>query len=164
MIRILDDKEKVKGIVAKLFCRENNPVSLYHNFYDPVYKDSCLEFFFSSKYCGKYVNCEMNSVGTSLIAVGDNRESRTPIDSFIKIPKIFSKKEFNGWSVTVFWSIDDLNAVLDDFSLGSGDCFYANFFKCGDETEYEHYCSWAPINAPTPNFHLPEFFGKMIIE
>ncbi|HBA63413.1 MAG TPA: hypothetical protein DCZ20_06120, partial [Lachnospiraceae bacterium] len=29
--------------------------------------------------------------------------------------------------------------------------------------EIEHYASYAPISAPEPDFHLPEFFAKAIL-
>jgi hypothetical protein len=37
-----------------------------------------------------------------------------------------------------------------------------NFYKCGDETEFKHYGMWNLIENSTPDFHLPEYFGKII--
>ncbi len=39
-----------------------------------------------------------------------------------------------------------------------------NFYKCGDETPQPHYISWNPIDMPTPNFHVPQFFGTLEFE
>jgi len=39
-----------------------------------------------------------------------------------------------------------------------------NFYKCGDETEFKHYGMWNLIDNPKPDFHLPEYFGKIIFE
>jgi hypothetical protein len=36
-----------------------------------------------------------------------------------------------------------------------------NFYKCGDKCMHPHYLSWSPIGLPEPNFHCPEFFGKI---
>jgi hypothetical protein len=40
----------------------------------------------------------------------------------------------------------------------------ANFYKCGDETEFEHYGAWSPVDLPTPDFHVPRFFGDIHFE
>ena len=37
-----------------------------------------------------------------------------------------------------------------------------NFYKCGDETEFEHYGAWNKVENPSPDFHLPQYFGKII--
>jgi hypothetical protein len=34
-----------------------------------------------------------------------------------------------------------------------------NFFKCGDDLPVPHFLSWNNIEAPEPDFHVPEFFG-----
>ena len=36
-----------------------------------------------------------------------------------------------------------------------------NFYKCGDKCDQTHYLSWSPIGLLEPNFHCPEFFGKL---
>ncbi|MCK7480493.1 MAG: carbohydrate-binding family 9-like protein [Candidatus Moduliflexus flocculans] len=38
----------------------------------------------------------------------------------------------------------------------------ANFYKCGDETEFPHYGAWSPVETPAPDFHRPEFFGEIV--
>ena len=40
----------------------------------------------------------------------------------------------------------------------------ANFYKCGDETQKPHYLSWNPVKTSKPDFHRPEYFGKLIFE
>ena len=37
----------------------------------------------------------------------------------------------------------------------------ANFHKCGDNLPKPHYLVWNEIKASQPDFHLPEFFGKI---
>ena len=39
-----------------------------------------------------------------------------------------------------------------------------NFYKCGDEAEFEHYGAWNLIGHTTPDFHLPQYFGKILFE
>ncbi len=37
----------------------------------------------------------------------------------------------------------------------------ANFYKCGDETEFPHYGAWS-LRDGGPDFHRPEFFGSIV--
>ena len=41
--------------------------------------------------------------------------------------------------------------------------FFGNFYKC-DESLHPHFGSWNPIEAPAPDFHRPECFGKLMLE
>ena len=61
------------GFYAKLTAYEKHPKAVYENDMDPVYKDSCLEFFAAYK-PGGYINCEMNANGALLSAFGEGRE------------------------------------------------------------------------------------------
>jgi hypothetical protein len=36
-----------------------------------------------------------------------------------------------------------------------------NFYKCADRTSHPHWLTWAPVDSPAPNFHLPDAFGIM---
>lgn len=40
----------------------------------------------------------------------------------------------------------------------------ANFYKCGDATTEPHYLSWNSIETDNPDFHRPDFFGKVFFE
>ena len=55
-----------------------------------------------------------------------------------------------------------LRLFFPGFDPKPGDAIRANCFKCGDLTEVEHYFSWNPVDSPTPNFHRPEDFGRMV--
>ncbi len=33
-----------------------------------------------------------------------------------------------------------------------------NLYKCGDKLTKPHFLSWKPIDAPAPDFHLPQYF------
>jgi hypothetical protein len=48
--------------------------------------------------------------------------------------------------------------------LEAGATLRANFYKCGDELQVPHFLSWNPIGVETPDFHRPEFFGKLVLE
>ena len=68
-----------RGCVLKMTAMEENPKAEYTKYNDPVYKDSCLEFFvrFNSEN-PKYMNFEMNSNGAFLAAIRTDRKNKTP--------------------------------------------------------------------------------------
>lgn len=39
-----------------------------------------------------------------------------------------------------------------------------NFFKTGEQTPVHHTLSWNLIDLDKPDFHRPEWFGKLIVE
>ncbi|MBC8179678.1 hypothetical protein H8E88_01015 [candidate division KSB1 bacterium] len=47
---------------------------------------------------------------------------------------------------------------------GTNVIWRANFYKCADETSHPHWLTWAKVDFPNPNFHLPEFFGILKFE
>lgn len=152
-----------RGLAVRMACRESDPRVTAKNFYDPVYKDSCLEFFFSAEKNGRYVNCEMNSAGVSLIGVGRGRHNRTRIDGIIMPPAVTPASGGGFWSVETFFSCGDLNKIFGGVSLGTGSVLYGNFYKCGDDTEFPHYGMWSPVGTEEPDFHRPEYFGELVI-
>ncbi|MEO6069876.1 MAG: carbohydrate-binding family 9-like protein [Chitinophagaceae bacterium] len=131
-----------------------------------VWEDACVEFFISFDEAG-YYNIEFNCIGTGLVGFGKGKESRMmlPIDVIQKIE--FSCALHNN-SGTIHWELT-LKIPLTIFTFHhltslKGQTCRANFYKCGDELEEPHFLSWSPISSPEPNFHLPQFFGKLFFE
>ena len=61
---------------------------------------------------------------------------------------------------------EDCAALKEIFGLSEIDentAMTGNFYKC-DENAGAPFGSWAPITAPKPDFHRPEYFGKIVIE
>ena len=46
----------------------------------------------------------------------------------------------------------------------TGVVWRANFYKCADASSHPHWLTWSPVDFPTPQFHLPEFFGTLEFE
>lgn len=160
LICILD-----RGFALRMTCKEVNPKAVYTNYNDPVYKDSCMEFFASfNPESDKYMNFEMNSNGAFLAAVRTERANKTPIDTLAPLPEVKEEKSEDGWSVEVFFSNELIGALFGKDSFKSGESFKGNFYKCGDETEIPHFGMWSPIENEKPDFHRPEFFGTFTIE
>lgn len=130
----------------------------------PVWEDSCVEFFLSFDNLG-YYNFEFNCIGTPLVAFGSARANRT----FLPVPlikKIICKAENHEnasgnfhWELSVTIPIEVFQFHKIDSLKGT--IAHANFYKCGDLTPEPHFLCWNHIDSPTPDFHLPEFFGQL---
>lgn len=155
-----------KELVAKLTCYETDPETRCTKFGEDVYKDSCLEFFaaFNLDTPDIYVNCEMNSAGAALMSIGTNDG-----DTRVSVPEILGHiPEFHGevfddhWCAEVRLTVEDIKKMFN-VEIKKGFKFKGNFFKCGDETKYEHYGMWCRSVAVIPQFHRPQYFGDLII-
>lgn len=144
----------------------------FTSFQDPVYKDSCVEFFvdpFPEKRVG-YINFETNALGAMLVAIGPDRSRRTPLvktdlGDFKIVTSV--REPISGYHGAEFWTLTyrlplSLFEKYYEAKIKSGHSARANFYKCGDETEVPHYGAWSPVRTPQPDFHRPEFFGRLI--
>lgn len=135
----------------------------------PVWEDSCVEFFMQRKGEKTYRNFEFNSHG---VLVASQRESKdaaaelseeimSSIERFATIKHRYkSNRQLSDW--TLFAEIPkEAMGFAEDEEL-SQQLIGANFYKCGDETKEPHFISWNPIDTPSPNFHVPQFFGELI--
>ena len=157
--------EEKKGFEVTLVCREANPLGRYKGFDEPVWTDSCLEFFanFAPQNTKKFFNLEMNSVGGWLFGFGEGRDNRDSLGELAKKWGFAPKARIfcDHWQVTAFFELGMLFELFGRFDPEPGYTFRGNFFKCGEETPMEHYLSWSPIRTPAPDFHRPEFFGEL---
>ncbi|MBQ9937663.1 MAG: hypothetical protein IJO86_04975 [Oscillospiraceae bacterium] len=154
-----------EGFVVKMTCFEKNPKAVYKNFFEDVYKDSCMEFFacFDNKSTA-YVNCEMNSLGASIMSIGKPDCERVPFDEILgHVPSVEPEINEDSWSVTLKLPLEDIYKLYGKINFEKGYKFTGNMFKCGDETEYEHYGMWCRSIAVIPQFHRVEYFGDLII-
>ena len=156
---------KNKGFALKMTAVERNPRALCTEYGDPVYEDSCLEFFvrFNSD-SPLYMNFEVNSNGAFLASVRKERRNKRNIHEITSLPEVMANRQEECWTIESFFSIGMIEALFGKCDLKKGSVFFGNFYKCGDKTEHPHYGMWSPIQADTPDFHRPEFFGKLVIE
>ena len=132
-----------------------------------VHEDSCVEFFvnFLPDESDKYINFEVNAAGAMNAAFRSNKNDGVPleleeIEGFCITPEI---KE-DCWCVTYKVGFDFIKKYYPEFDINSCDYIKGNFYKCGDKTEIEHYISYFRVGTEQPDFHRPEFFGKISIE
>ncbi|MGV3556561.1 carbohydrate-binding family 9-like protein [Larkinella arboricola] len=139
--------------------------------------DSCVEFFFApdSDKPLHYFNLEVNAGGTPLIFYVTKpwteytkleAKSIDQIEIAHSLPKVIDPER----SEPVTWTIECRIpfSVLKQFSNVTvpkpGAVWKANFYKTGSRTSNPHWLTWSFVDHPKPNFHLPEFFGKILFE
>ena len=153
-----------KALYVRLTAREENIRAEETGRIGVPSKDSCLEFFFSPMEDDtRYFNFEFNPALCMHIGFGNCR-----YDSARILPKPSANINPNvqrtnvGWELTYQISFEFIKMFFKDFSVYTGKKMRANFYKCGELTEVEHYFSWNSVDTPTPDFHRPEFFGELI--
>lgn len=156
-----------EGFLLRIECEEQNPKAVYFHDNDPVYKDSCLEFFVNFKPhadSSGYINFEGNANGSLLCGYGNSRHNRKMVKDFgTPQPKVKPFRESNLWGYELWIPLSLIRKIYSDSSFKKGDILKGNFFKCGDETSIPHYGSWTKIGSPAPDYHLPEYFGTLEI-
>lgn len=141
-----------------------------HTNLSPVAQDSCVEFFLQVPGSPEYWNFEFNCIGT----VNASHRVARPEAIRLNDEQIASIKRFpscgftpfdekhgvHTWSLTIAIPMNLIGVSQDAFP----EHIMANFYKCADKTSHPHYVSWSPIKTEKPNFHCPQFFGKLILE
>jgi len=163
------------GIYIRFRTLEKELRAIYKNNSDPVYKDSCVEFFLNAapSRTKKYINFEFNSNGKYLIGIGEGRYDREVIEkadsSQFKIKvnvehKNYSRDEKILWSLEFFIPFCFLSEIYGKLNFSKGKIMRGNFYKCGDDMTFPHYFSWNPVKSKIADFHNPKFFGKIILD
>lgn len=147
---------------------ETETRAVYSKHNEPVYKDSCVEFFISFEGGPNYYNLEFNCLGTCLAKWGTNRNDREDL-SLMLIEQIQSltaiQRNKSGELSLINWQLTlqlpSFIFVHNKINQFSGQKATANFYKCGDDLSQPHYMSWNNIETLTPDFHQPSYFGEL---
>ena len=147
---------------------------------DPVYRDSCVEFFIQPKPVAGYLNFEVNCGGTFLVSyIEDCRRVPGGFAKFRPLaPEWFAKlrcrhslpavvepelTEPTGWQLEYFIPFALLAAHVGPLGDVAGQTWRGNFYKCADQTSHPHWAAWAPLGDEL-NFHQPKHFGELVLE
>ena len=144
-------------------CSEADPFRRFTEPYDHVWLDSCMEFFFSVNGSVKYFNFECNANGAFYLCYGTNAGND---DARIRTPSVLvsspvTKIHEKYWTLTADFSLSEIRKITSENDIRY---LRGNFFKCGDECPLPHYGMWSPVISETPQFHLPEYFGRLEFE
>ncbi len=156
-----------KGILVCFEADEPSPRAVFENRDDPVYNDSCMELFFQPFADDeRYINFEINPNGAYLCAVGCDRNDRVFLREISDCaPDIKACISDSGWSAELFIPEQLVSDVFGrSFSVADTGYIRANCYKCGDLTPSPHYASLFFVDTPNPDYHRPEFFGRIFFD
>lgn len=157
-----------EGIHAVLWSFEDNLRIECQKRDDPVYTDSCLEFFIAPVEGDKrYMNFEVNPNGVYLSQIGEVRENRrfikelTDLEPVIQ-PMTVEEDGRTAWGYDILLPCEFISALYGvDFKLG--ECrMKGNFYKCADLSFSPHYGAHFPVTTAALGFHNPDCFGDII--
>ncbi len=159
-------------ILLKFYIREKNILAQTSTVNGDVYKDSCVEFFISPLGDKNYYNFEFNCIGTPHVGYGNGRHNRQPLP--IEIIKGITTQSSLGlepfaerqgdFSWELFVRIPVTCFIHENIEKLDGLSSSGNFYKCGDELAEPHFVTWNPVKTENPDYHRPEFFGKLRFE
>lgn len=143
----------------------------------PVFRDSAVEFFFApdAKAPLRYFNLETNCGGTALFqyhTVARTESKRISSEEIDLVEIAHSLPEIIDPEIAeeVTWTIEYRLpiALLQKYSAitapEKGVEWKANFYKIAENTSNPHYITWSKVDRPRPDFHVPEYFGRLIFK
>ncbi len=149
------------GIHIKLTTQEQPLLARETKQNGNIYKDSCMEFFFSPKAEDKrYINFEINPFGTMYLAIRTGRTDPsfpTEDKRYFGIVSDVTDKEWSLCFTVPF-------AFIEKYFGGCDKVFRGNIYKCGDETVREHYVTYYPMPINPPDYHRSDCFGEFVLE
>lgn len=159
-----------KFLYVNYFVRCNYLRAVNYKNNSPVAEDSCVEFFMQTPGSEEYWNFEFNCIGA--INASHRKDRKHPIrltDMELATVKRYAtcgNNPFQELEGIFNWGL----AIAIQFELIGVDVskrpieMKGNLYKCASATSMPHYLSWAPIKTDKPDFHRPEYFGKIILE
>lgn len=141
----------------------------------PVWEDSCVEFFFSpdNDYPERYFNLEVNCGGTPLMHFNIVPRKAiievTPEDiRLMRIDHSLPETVDPEITTTLNWTVQYRIpfSLLRKYSAvtqpAPGVTWRANFYKTAGNNSNHHHITWSAVESNKPDFHLPQFFGRLI--
>lgn len=136
-----------------------------------IWQDDCVEFFCRLPNHKQYLNFETNCLGALLScrqvdasSVGRSDLSADEIGQIVRVSSLprepINSCDIHHWTLMIGipYSILGINSKnVPEYLRG-------NFYKCGDNTSNPHFLSWSPIDLPSPQFHAPQYFGKIYLQ
>jgi hypothetical protein len=137
----------------------------------PVYTDSCVEFFVSPDDRQTYYNFEFNCIGTPLmrhnIKPHEGPQATPELLATILTQSSLGNQPFERMDGDFTWQLTVAIPYACFFAHPHrdwrGQTLFANCYKCGDELTEPHYLSLFPIDTPKPNFHVPQCFQALLL-
>ena len=163
-VRVAHDAD---ALLVRFDVVENGLRAVCTHLNGPVWEDDCVEFFVKTPGSGYYYNFETNCIGIGLAAKRVSRDECVHFDdetmaklghhSSVPCEPVDLEGEHS-------WSLE-LKVPFSVLDCGpKPEVLEGNFYKCGDKTAVPHFLCWNPIETPKPDFHRPEYFGRLELE
>lgn len=150
----------------KLICEEKNPLRVYTEINDPIYRDSVMEAYLMFEPVSSraneenYLNFAVNANGVLHAEYGSRRMYRSYFTEAERVGfECHAEVHENDWTAELKVPVKILEKIYGPLNLGEGSYFTCNFYKISESKEAEHYASYSPILSSVPSFHVPEFFA-----
>ena len=145
-------------------------------YHDPVWKDSCVEFFAQPRPDRGYFNFEFNC-GAAFLCCHITNPERTAegFKEFVKVPADLGRMiqarsslsqridpeitEPVVWTLSFFIPFTLFEHYLGPLGAVAGQVWRGNFFKCAEDNSHPHWAAWSPVDEF--NFHRPNCFGTI---
>jgi hypothetical protein len=157
-----------REIYLKYYITEACVKAEYLNFNDPVFNDSCVEFFIAFEGDENYYNLEFNCVGNCRGQYGLGKNGREFLSHQLLNTIKHETRMNSRVNAGITWELT-LSIPLTVFQyqpvLSLESCkARGNFYKCGDGLPEPHHLCWSNISHEYPEFHLPDFFKEISFE
>ena len=155
------------NIYLKYYITESFLKAEYSRFNDPVFEDSCVEFFIAFGNDVNYYNLEFNCTGTSRVQYGQHKTGRTFIPASL-LKTIEHQTRIKAGADNIEWELtlcipQKLFKFHPRLSLANSKAS-VNFYKCGDGLPEPHFLCWNNIENLQPEFHLSGFFREITFD
>lgn len=163
------------AIYVRMRTNEKDPRVVTTERNGPVWCDSAMEFFIAPgcDVSEGYFNCEMNAYPALLchFGVDTDDEHRHPVDwplEDFQLECIRYVEDNRPWwelHLTVPYAL--LSKHVPSFDPKPGTVIHGNAYKCGDDCEIPHFITLFPIDPAVvrePAFHVPAYFGELVLE
>ena len=177
-VRVLHDDE---ALYVRFDVQDRYVISRCTQYQDPVWRDSCVEFFAQPRADKGYFNFEINCCGVLLASYIED-PTRLPdgvINKCVRLPielgsRLTVRSSLTGpiakeieadvaWWLEYRLPLAIMEPYLGPLGEVSGQTWRGNFFKCGDKTSHPHWAAWSPIGERL-DFHQPDRFGELIFQ
>lgn len=175
-LRLLHDNRAIYGLFQ---VQDRYVRCAYAKIGEPVYRDSCVEFFARPKPGCGYFNFEFNCGGNLLCCyITDETRVQGAFKEFVRLsaddlagvqvsgsmPKIVEPEiaEPVDWWLAFAIPVAVMEKFVGPVGRLSGQAWTGNAYKCGNDTSHPHWAAWSPVDQL--NFHLPRCFGEFIFD
>lgn len=142
----------------------------------PTFRDSSVEFFAAPNPGGNYFNFEVNCCGQFKLAwqepgwmereigrdlISAELADRISVRTSVPGPTKRASPDDEAWWVTAAIPFDVLHELTGRaVKPTEGTNWRGNFYRSGVATDSQK-ATWNPIGKPDPDYHSPEYFGRL---